>query len=237
MKPVIAMPRMENSLLRCYMIYKYRQSLRRAGATVKRFPLRTLDQHMDELLQCDGLLLSGGEDVNPNYYGQTATEKCGKIVPQRDHAEMKMLEAFLSTGKPILGICRGVQLMNVYFGGSLHQDIKEIATCSHYDFKRKNTGHHTVTLTPNTKLANIYCEESFIANSLHHQAVDQVGKDLIVSAISEDGLIEAVEHTTHPFCIGVQWHPEHMSAFSKTQRKIFDAFAANCRKQENERFN
>ena len=232
MKCTIAIPKFKEGLLRIYMQSKYTSSLRRAGAKAVWLDTTDLEKAVEQMLQCDGLLLSGGEDVNPNYYGQTATEKCGKIVPQRDHAEMKMLEAFLSTGKPILGICRGVQLMNVYFGGSLHQDIKEIATCSHYDFKRKNTGHHTVTLTPNTKLANIYCEESFIANSLHHQAVDQVGKDLIVSAISEDGLIEAVEHTTHPFCIGVQWHPEHMSAFSKTQRKIFDAFAANCRKQE-----
>ena len=232
MKCTIAIPKFKEGLLRIYMQSKYTSSLRRAGAKAVWLDTTDLEKAVEQMLQCDGLLLSGGEDVNPNYYGQTATEKCGKIVPQRDHAEMKMLEAFLSTGKPILGICRGVQLMNVYFGGSLHQDIKEIATCCHYDFKRKNTGHHTVTLTPNTRLANIYCEESFIANSLHHQAVDQVGKDLIVSAISEDGMIEAIEHTTHPFCIGVQWHPEHMSAFSKTQRKIFDAFAANCRKQE-----
>ena len=230
MKCTIAIPKFKEGLLRIYMQSKYTSSLRRAGAKAVWLDTTDLEKAIEQMLQCDGLLLSGGEDVNPYFYGQAPSEKCGKIVPQRDHAEMKMLEAFLATGKPILGICRGVQLMNVYFGGTLHQDIKDIATCSHFDFKRKNKGHHMVNLTPDTKLAEIYQESSMIVNSLHHQAVDQVGKDLIVGAISEDGLIEAVEHASHPFCIGVQWHPEHMSASSKIQRRVFDAFVTSCRK-------
>ncbi len=230
MKCTIAIPKFKEGLLRIYMQSKYTASLRRAGAKAVWIDTTDLDQAIDRMLQCDALLLSGGEDVNPNYYGQTPTEKCGKIIPQRDHAEMKMLKAFFATGKPILGICRGEQLMNVYFGGSLYQDIKEVAKCCHSDFRRKNLGNHTVTLTPGTKLANIYQESSFITNSLHHQAVERAGNDLVIGAVSEDGLVEAIEHATHPFCIGVQWHPEHMSAFSKTQRQIFDAFVQACKK-------
>ena len=226
----IAIPKFKDGLFRKYMQSKYTSSLRRAGAKAVWIETDDLDKAIQEMLLCDGLLLSGGEDVNPTYYGQTATEKCGKIVPARDHAEMKMLEAFLSTGKPILGICRGEQLMNVFFGGTLHQDIADVATSCHDDYPRKNRGNHEVSVTRGTKLAEIMGQETFLANSLHHQAVDKVAPALILAATSEDGIVEGVEHPAHPFCIGVQWHPEHMSAYSKLQRRIFDAFVDACTK-------
>ena len=226
----IAIPKFKDGLFRKYMQSKYTASLRRAGAKAVWIETDDLDKAIQEMLLCDGLLLSGGEDVNPSFYGQTATEKCGKIVPARDHAEMKMLEAFLSTGKPILGICRGEQLMNVFFGGTLHQDIADVATSCHDDYPRKNRGNHEVSVTRGTKLAEIMGQETFLANSLHHQAVDKVAPALILAATSEDGIVEGVEHPAHPFCIGVQWHPEHMSAYSKLQRRIFDAFVDACTK-------
>lgn len=226
----IAIPKFEDGLFRKYMQSKYTASLRRAGAKAVWIKTDDLDKAIQEMLLCDGLLLSGGEDVNPTYYGQTATEKCGKIVPARDHAEMKMLQAFLSTGKPILGICRGEQLMNVYFGGTLHQDIADVATSCHDDYPRRKWGNHNVTLTPGSKLEGIMEENSFIVNSLHHQAVDKVAPELILSATSEDGIVEGIEHPSHRFCIGVQWHPEHMSAFSRRQRRIFNAFVSACTK-------
>lgn len=226
----IAIPKFKDGLFRKYMQSKYTASLRRAGAKAVWIETDDLGKAIQEMLLCDGLLLSGGEDVNPSFYGQTATEKCGKIVPARDHAEMKMLEAFLSTGKPILGICRGEQLMNVFFGGTLHQDIADVATSCHDDYPRKNRGNHEVSVTRGTKLAEIMGQETFLANSLHHQAVDKVAPALILAARSEDGIVEGVEHPAHPFCIGVQWHPEHMSAYSKLQRRIFDAFVDACTK-------
>ena len=226
----IAIPKFKDGLFRKYMQSKYTASLRRAGAKAVWIETDALGKAIQEMLACDGLLLSGGEDVNPAFYGQTATEKCGKIVPARDHAEMKMLEAFLSTGKPILGICRGEQLMNVFFGGTLHQDIADVATSCHDDYPRKNRGNHEVSVTRGTKLAEIMGQETFLANSLHHQAVDKVAPALILAARSEDGIVEGVEHPAHPCCIGVQWHPEHMSAYSKLQRRIFDAFVDACTK-------
>ena len=226
----IAIPKFKDGLFRKYMQSKYTASLRRAGAKAVWIETDDLGKAIQEMLLCDGLLLSGGEDVNPAFYGQTATEKCGKIVPARDHAEMKMLEAFLSTGKPILGICRGEQLMNVFFGGTLHQDIADVATSCHDDYPRKNRGNHEVSVTRGTKLAEIMGQETFLANSLHHQAVDKVAPALILAATCEDGIVEGVEHPAHPFCIGVQWHPEHMSAYSKLQRRIFDAFVDACTK-------
>lgn len=227
----IAIPKFKKDLLRVYMQSKYTAALRRAGAKAVWIETTDLDKAIETMRRCDGLLLSGGEDVDPFYYGQTPTEKCGEIAKDRDHAETKMLEAFFETGKPILGICRGEQLMNVFFGGTLHQDIKEISGCSHDDWKNKRRGNHTVTLQPLTRLAEIYGEERFTVNSLHHQAVANPAPVLIAAAVSEDGITEAVEHPEHPFCIGVQWHPEHMSATSPLQRRLFNAFVAACKRK------
>ena len=228
MNCTIAIPKFEKDQLRKYMQSKYTAALHRAGAKAVWINTDDLDKAIAEMLQCDGLLLSGGEDMDPKYYGQTPTEKCGEIVPRRDEVEMKMLEAFFATGKPILGICRGEQLMNVYFGGSLHQDIVDISKCNHSDYPRKNLGCHIVSLTAGTKLARIMKKQTLRANSLHHQAADTVGKDIIISAVSADGIIEGIEHATHPFCVGVQWHPEHMVRYCKQQRRIFDAFVKAC---------
>lgn len=211
---------------------KYTASLHRAGAKAVWIEPDDLPKAIDRMLQCDGLLLPGGEDVDPEYYGQTPTEKCGEIVKARDHTEMKMLEAFLSTGKPILGICRGVQLMNVYFGGTLHQDIQDIASCKHDDYPHKDLGNHMVTLADGSKLAQIMRQRVLRVNSLHHQAVDQVAPGLIAAAVSEDGITEAVEYPAHRFCIGVQWHPEHMSGLSKRHRRIFNSFVAACKNRQ-----
>lgn len=230
MKPVIAMPRMENSLLRCYMIYKYRQSLRRAGATVKRFPLRTLDQHMDELLQCDGLLMPGGADIQPHLYGQEVSKKCGKLEPKRDAGEWPMLEAFLKTGKPVLCICRGHQLMNVFRGGTLHQDITHLQKIKHSDFDSRARGCHEVSIVPGTRLHAILGEDRCHVNSIHHQAVDTLAPGLVISAVSDDGIVEGVEDPGHPFFLGVQWHPEHMAGKFEAHHKIFTAFVKACTK-------
>ena len=228
MKCTIAIPKFKEGLLRIYMQSKYTASLRRAGARAVWIEPDNLEQAIETMLQCDGLLLSGGEDIHPRYYGQEIDKKCGKIVESRDAAEMKMLEAFLATGKPILGICRGEQVLNVYFGGTLHQDIGHLIQCNHNDFPKRSHGTHWVTVKSGSKLATLMEESTFLVNSMHHQAVDRPGKDLRVTAYSEDGIVEAFEHTTHPFCMGIQWHPEHMSANSPLQRRIFDAFVRAC---------
>lgn len=231
MNCTIAIPKFEKDLFRKYMQSKYTAALYRAGAKAVWINTDNLDKAIEEMMKCDGLLLSGGEDVDPKYYGQTPTEKCGAIEPWRDEVEMKMLDAFVATGKPIFGICRGEQLMNVYFGGTLHQDIVHLSQSAHIDFPRKNQGNHNVTLNGGTKISRIMKKQTFRVNSLHHQAADTVGKDMIVGAVSEDGIIESIEHATHPFCMGVQWHPEHMVRYSKQQRRIFDAFVAACKRK------
>lgn len=229
MKPVIAVPQMGKDLFRRYMKSKYVQSLHRAGAEARWIELGDTEKAVTEMLRCDGLLLPGGADVDPKLYGQEKSEKCGKQNELRDAAEMRMLEAFLPTGRPIFCICRGVQLLNVFHGGTLHQDIRDIQKCEHSHFPSKNKGTHWVTVTPGTRLAGLLGRETVKVNSLHHQAVNRGGAGLAVSAVSEDGFIEALELEAHPYCLGVQWHPEHMSKSDPLQQKLFDAFVRVCK--------
>lgn len=230
MAVTIAIPLFRKDQFRKFMQSKYTASLRRAGARVLWIETDDLQKAIAQMLKCDGLLLSGGEDVDPAYYGQAVSEKCGTIVKERDHIEMEMLKAFLPTGKPILGICRGEQLLNVYFGGTLHQDIADLAGCRHDDYPHKDLGNHRVSVAGETKLARILGKKTLQVNSLHHQAVDRVAPEMTAAAVCEDGIIEAIEHQSHRFCIGVQWHPEHMTPFSKRQRRIFEAFISACGK-------
>lgn len=222
-KPIIALPQWGNSPFRLYMKSKYVQSLRRAGAEICWIEMD--DPKLPEkALACDGLLLPGGDDIEPSRYGQPRHEKCGKSSALRDDAEWKLLDAFLTTGKPIFGICRGCQFLNVYLGGTLHQHIE-----GHSDFKTRARGFHKVHVTPGSTLSSLLPEEVIVVNSLHHQAVDVLGNGLIVSAVSDNGIVEAIELTGHPFCIAVQWHPEHLSRHRPDQQKLFDHFVSLCK--------
>ena len=225
MKPVIAMPKLSNDPFRIYMKSKYVFSLWRSGARVRWIGNKNTEDNRRALLKCDGLLMPGGVDIEPARYGQETHEKCGKIDLTRDAAEWWMLESFLPTQKPLLGICRGIQMLNVFQGGTLHQHID-----GHSDFKSRSTGCHRVSILPGSRLETILSESCLTVNSLHHQAVDALGKDLAVCAVSEDGIVEAVIHTSHPFCLAFQWHPEHMSRKNKGQQKIFDTFVNACKK-------
>ena len=229
MKPVVAIPQMGNSLFRKYMKSKYTQSLERAGAEVKWIELDDTEKAVTEALSCDGLLLPGGADINPLMYGERPDEKCGKPNEIRDTAEPYILEEFLKTNKPVLAICRGIQLLNVYKGGTLFQDIKDRQKYRHMDFLSRANSTHPIKIYKNSKLYDIMKLNTASVNSMHHQAINKVGNGLKVTAKSDDGYVEAVEMENYPFCIGVQWHPEHMSKKSADQRKIFIAFVSACK--------
>ena len=229
MKPVIAMPEMGDGLFRKYMKSKYVQAVEKAGGKVEWIAWGSASQANHIAEKYDGLLLPGGDDINPSMYGAEKSEKCGKQHPQRDELEPALFNAFLNSGKPILGICRGMQMINVCMGGTMHQDIKEISKVNHSEFLKRKKGNHIVTITDDTKLKNIVDCQNLTVNSLHHQAVDKIGNKLIVAAVSEDGFVESVEHTEHKFCIGVQWHPEHMAQHNPIQQRIITEFVNQCK--------
>lgn len=221
-RPVIAMPQWGNHPLRLYMKSKYVTSLYRAGAKICWMEMD--DPRLKEkTAACDGLLLPGGDDIDPSRYGEPRHEKCGVSSALRDEAEWKMLEAFLLTGKPILGVCRGCQFLNVYLGGTLNQHIE-----GHSDFKARARGIHQVHIQPATQLSALLPEICSV-NSLHHQAVNKPGTGLAVTARAEDGTVEAVELEGHPFCVAVQWHPEHLSNRRPDQQRLFNHFVSLCK--------
>lgn len=195
----------------------YVSAVNKAGAeaVVKHLP--------DTDTNYDGLILTGGSDVDPKYYNEPVDGAVG-IDNERDAAEFAILEAFVAVGKPVMGICRGHQLINVFFGGSLYQHLPES------DLHRSATGEkivHEVTAIHDSILDKLY-GTLFAVNSTHHQAVKNLGIGLRATAYWADKYVEAYEHTSLPV-LGVQWHPERMD----TGAKIFEHFIKMCEKEKN----
>ncbi len=229
MKAVIAIPQMGTDLFRKYMKAHYVAGIKRAGGEARWIELDDPEKAAKEALECDGLLLPGGADVEPALYGEEKSDKCGKTNEVRDAAESIIFPSFLKTGKPIFGICRGSQMLNVLCGGTLYQDISDIQKYSHTAYLKKSFSAHKVTVKKGTKLHEILGRDEIGVNSLHHQAVKNVGETLVAAAVSSDGIIEAVEMPEHPFCIAVQWHPEFLGMHSKPHQNLFNEFIRHAR--------
>ncbi len=169
----------------------------------------------------DGLIITGGDfDINPKIYSQ---KKIGSrnFKNKRTSFEIKIFKEFLKLNKPILGICGGAQLMNIASGGTLIQDLKK-KPINHEQLNPRNQTSHKINVYKKSKLYEICKINTFKVNSAHHQAIKKIGKDLKISAISSDGIIEGIEHIKHKWCIGLQWHPEFL--ITKSDLKIFKSF-------------
>ena len=227
MRVVIAMPRMSTDPEPTVAQSKYMESLARAGAGMRWVELNDPEQAVQDALTCDGLLLPGGGDMDPKFYGQERIPACGEPNLLRDAAEPLLLRAFLAADKPVLGICRGIQVMNAVLGGDLYQDIKPFEHLPHNDHWAKV---HTVTVRRGTLLSHILGQDTVLVNSQHHQAVDRVAPGFTLAALSEDGIVEAIEKPDARFCLGVQWHPEWLSDADPAMQGLFDAFVNACSK-------
>ena len=174
----------------------------------------------------DGLLLSGGQDVAPKNYGEEPTPKLGDIFPERDDFEYALLKSALEAKKPVLGICRGSQIINTYFNGSLYQDLSYIGkdVLKHNQVNSPSMVTHSVTIDKSSKLFDIFGEEKIRVNSFHHQAVKKVGEGLVMAAKAPDGIVEAIEKTDYPFLVAVQWHPEMLQNSVDMMNKLFLRF-------------
>lgn len=172
----------------------------------------------------DGFICTGGDDVDPSIYGEEKHPKCGTIESVRDVFELSLLNKVTALDKPVFGICRGIQVMNVALGGTLWQDIpsqwSEPHGSVHFERNSNNDPRHRVAVSGT--LREVLGEDVVVTNSYHHQAVKKVGDGLSVCAVSEDGIIEGIEHTELTFYRAVQWHPEVDP--DEISRKLFVEF-------------
>jgi len=180
--------------------------------------------------QCDGFVFTGGHDILPAYYGEEDLY-CKNRSDERDRMEMALLKLLDQTAKPVLGICRGIQTINVGFGGSLYQDLVACGATErvHRMEKPFERTEHGVALLPGTPLRELLGETHIEVNSVHHQAVKAVAPGFATMAISDDGVIEGIYRPDKEFFLAVQWHPEWMYGFDKNAVKLFDAFIAACK--------
>lgn len=177
----------------------------------------------------DGLYLAGGNDLHPNLYNQQPTSETTDYSVLRDTVEKQLLEWALEAKMPILGICRGMQLLNVHFGGTLYQDIPtELPGSLDHDTSTKQKSlvdlSHTLSIVPETKLHHILDTATIGANAHHHQAIKDLGERVIVSARAEDGIIEGIELADYPFAIGIQAHPESLTKVEPNWQNLFTSF-------------
>lgn len=177
------------------------------------------------LAEADGLLLTGGVDVDPNFYGAEPHPLLGLVDLPRDRFELALFGAARAKGVPVLGVCRGHQLINVAAGGTLHQHVPALAgTVQHEQLEIGGTPSHGVTLEPDSALAQAFGAAQVRTNSYHHQAVDKPGQGLRVVGQSVDGIVEALESSEGSFVLGVQWHPEMSFQAHPEQIAPFRAF-------------
>ena len=209
-----------------------------AGAIPWMIPLldRDLPTLREIYLRLDGLLIPGGVDMDPRQYGEEVRPECGNLDPARDAVELQLTRWAIEDGKPVLGLCRGLQVINVAQGGSLWQDLpSQNPSFAKHDFF-PTTGFerdylaHGVDLTSGSRLQTLLEAPRVQVNSMHHQGIKKLGNSLVASATSDDGLIEAVEGNSDAFLIGVQWHPEIFEMANPDTGHLFAGFIhASCK--------
>lgn len=180
----------------------------------------------------DGVLLSGGDDVDPQQFGAEPDPGLGWVDPDRDLLELALAREALRLRKPMLAICRGMQVLNVAAGGDLHQDLGAVARLQHSQRAPRWHASHGVTVQPGSFLARLLGvgNEPLSVNSFHHQAVNRVAPRFRVVAEAKDGVVEAIElEEEGHFCLGVQWHPEHMVGRWPVQRRLFEGLVEAAR--------
>ncbi|MFN8650765.1 MAG: gamma-glutamyl-gamma-aminobutyrate hydrolase family protein [Gemmatimonadales bacterium] len=178
----------------------------------------------------DGILIPGGVDMDPATFGEDRHPKLGAVDPARDRVELQLTRWAVEDKKPVLGLCRGIQVINVSLGGTLYQDIADqVPSAIKHDyfpnagFERDHIAHE-VTLTPGTRLREAMERSTIKVNSMHHQAIKDLAPALVPSAVAPDGLVEAVEHASDHFMVGVQWHPEVFEMTDPHTRHLFSEF-------------
>ncbi len=227
-RPVVAiMPLYDEGRDSYWMLPGYMKGLEEQGAIVLMPPLCTEEPELDYFLEaCDGFVLTGGQDVAPAVYGEEVSRQCGDTAPVRDRMDACILRGAVERDKALLGICRGHQLMNAVYGGSLYQDLtteRPSEICHRmqppYDGKA-----HEIRLEPDSPLSRVLRTEKAGVNSCHHQGIKRLAEPFRAMACAPDGIVEAIYMPDRKFVWGVQWHPEFSYRVNEDSRKIFAAF-------------
>jgi putative glutamine amidotransferase len=214
------------------MNQRYYVAVALAGGAPVLIPL--LDDEPDALREtydaCDGILIPGGVDVDPAYFNEDPHPRLGRIDPARDRVEMQLTRWAVEERKPLFGLCRGLQVMNVTLGGSLYQDLEEQYPdpikhdyFPNYGYDRDHLAHE-VTLTKGTRLRRLMELDTIPVNSMHHQGIKSLAPALAACAVAPDGLVEAAEVPGDQFIMGVQWHPEVFEMTDPHTRHLFREF-------------
>ena len=217
----------------------YLRAIAAAGAIPFMLPLEAgTDDYRQMARTFAGFVFTGGPDPHPSLFGEETHEHCGQISSKRDAMELELLSRVIAAKKPILGICRGIQIINVALGGTIYQDIPSqfygavdkkpafpLAHRQPYDYRIPS---HTVTIAPQSRLARICRCNSLKVNSMHHQAVKTPAPGLTVCATASDGLTEALEMPGYPWLLAVQWHPEHLWEDDPAAALLFQSFVNAC---------
>ena len=237
-RPVIGItPSLESGEHKIHTPTSYPKAIIAAGGNPIFFNF-TRDETMIEAYaeMVDGVLFSGGDDVNPASYGEEQIWGCGDVVPLRDDFEIALLKVLLTKcpEKPILGICRGCQILNVGMGGTLYQDLRsQVPGCiRHQQQQSSHYASHKATVAEGSKLHEIYGSTEVMVNSFHHQAVKDLGAGLVITARASDGIVEGFEKPDHPYFVAAQWHPERLveGPHHPEHKPLFQSFVDACQK-------
>ena len=231
MKPLIALSVAVDNEATTSAFYTYTKAIELGGGVPLIIPYTESEETKKRLVElCDGFCFTGGVDIHPYYYAEQVKEACGTITDIRDTFELSLFRAALKTQKPIMGICRGAQLINVALGGTLYQDIPtEYETeIAHRQVEEKMEYSHSVTVLENTPLSALVGEGEMRANSFHHQAAKRLGNGLLPMAYAADGIVEAMYFPAHTYLRAYQWHPERLCERDEKNKALFTEFITAC---------
>lgn len=227
-KPVIGViPLIDYQKESLWMVPGYMEGIIEAGGLAVMLPLISDEEDLRQLVtQYDGFLFTGGQDVTPLLYNTRKLETCGECSSERDLMETIIFEEALKQDKPLLGICRGIQLINVLLGGTLYQDLptQHESEIEHHMSEPYDRYIHDVNLIDHTPIKELLKVDQLPVNSYHHQAIREVSERLTVMAKANDGIVEGVYMKGRKFVWAIQWHPEFLYKIDEPSRKIFKAF-------------